>query len=180
MSKKRRIKPRCQHPRRKHYSSYMCKKCYDRKRRVEAAIYQRLWVKTKRIEARKEALRRYGGKCLCCGEQRWQFLAFDHKYGGGSKHRKELRGGGVTIVAWIVKNNYPDSIQLLCHNCNQAKSFYGECPHKTEEPSGKESSLDVSGVSGDSIAASLPVNPTAPASQAPEVSEDLEDPMISA
>ena len=29
----------------------------------------------------------------------------------------------------VIKNYYPKNLQILCHNCNMAKGFYGECPH---------------------------------------------------
>jgi hypothetical protein len=30
---------------------------------------------------------------------------------------------------WLITNNFPDDFQILCHNCNYAKS-HGGCPHK--------------------------------------------------
>lgn len=82
---------------------------------------------------RLECIKHYGGKCACCGESEPKFLALDHIYGGGTKHRK----GKGNIVYWIVKNNYPDLFQILCHNCNSAKGFYGECPHTSSQTSVK-------------------------------------------
>jgi hypothetical protein len=58
-------------------------------------------------------------------------LCFDHVNGGGEQHRKEIGSGGGYIYAWLIKNDFPASIRLLCHNCNMAKSLYGYCPHKT-------------------------------------------------
>ncbi len=79
-------------------------------------------------------LEHYGRKCVCCGESEVKFLAIDHKNDDGYEHRKTLggTGGGSIIVAWIVKNGFPDMFQILCHNCNMAKGIYGECPHKTK------------------------------------------------
>jgi hypothetical protein len=76
-----------------------------------------------------EVIKHYGDKCMCCGETIKEFLCIDHINGGGCKHRKEI-GGGSYFYVWLKKNNYPDGFQVLCHNCNQAKSAYGECPHK--------------------------------------------------
>ena len=78
---------------------------------------------------RKETLDKYGGKCICCGEKKFEFLAFDHKNNDGGKFRKSV-GAGTTTVQWIIKNNYPTLFQILCHNCNQAKGYYGSCPHQ--------------------------------------------------
>ena len=88
-----------------------------------------------RHQLRKEALDAYGGKCVCCGETEICFLAFDHINGGGRKHRQETSHGmGNRLYLWLKTNNYPkDVYQLLCHNCNMAKGFYGQCPHKRGE-----------------------------------------------
>lgn len=75
------------------------------------------------------ALTAYGGKCACCGEDRIEFLAIDHIDGGGRIHRKEIN---MDITFWLKKHNYPPGFQVLCHNCNLAKGFYGACPHITE------------------------------------------------
>lgn len=36
---------------------------------------------------------------------------------------------GVRIEEWLKKNDYPKGFQILCHNCNMSKGFYGYCPH---------------------------------------------------
>ena len=77
--------------------------------------------------------------CRCCGEKSHiGFLALDHIAG-----RKEMdsESGLVklgysssmvkTVLSnWIIKNNFPKGFQILCHNCNSAKGFYGKCPHE--------------------------------------------------
>jgi len=71
-------------------------------------------------------------KCACCGESTYEFLSIDHINGGGNKHRKEMgmkNGKGGNIYHWLIKNNFPEGYQVLCHNCNMAKGFYGICPH---------------------------------------------------
>ena len=70
--------------------------------------------------------------CACCGEQTIQFLALDHINGGGAKHRREENITGSSVFRWIIRNGFPAIFQVLCHNCNLAKGFYGECPHETE------------------------------------------------
>jgi hypothetical protein len=74
----------------------------------------------------------YGGyKCSCCGETIKEFLTIDHIKGGGTKHRKEVNGGGRTIYRWIRKNNYPKGFRVLCFNCNCGRALNnGICPHK--------------------------------------------------
>lgn len=79
----------------------------------------------------------YGGKCACCGENRYEFLAIDHLSGGGRNHRKEI---GAKIERWIIKNDFPEGFRILCHNCNQSLGLYGYCPHDIERKVIKESS----------------------------------------
>lgn len=78
---------------------------------------------------REKIITHYGGKCICCGEKEYKFLALDHKNGGGAQHKKQV-GRSASFLNWIVRNNYPDIIQILCHNCNQAKGAWGICPHQ--------------------------------------------------
>ena len=81
-------------------------------------------------QIRQEALNHYGGKCDCCGEDRYEFLALDHINGGGIQHRKQLGWSGNSIAKWLKKNNYPSGFRVLCHNCNMALGFYKFCPHE--------------------------------------------------
>ncbi len=77
---------------------------------------------------REEAMSGYGGKCECCGEDRYEFLAIDHVNGGGRKEREKL--STYQIARKIVNNNFPKEYRVLCHNCNQSIGWYGYCPHK--------------------------------------------------
>jgi len=79
-------------------------------------------------EKRLQVIAKYGGKCVCCGESNWAFIDFDHIDGRGARHRREV--GGQITAKWIIKNGYPDYLQLLCTNCNMAKAFYSTCPHQ--------------------------------------------------
>jgi len=69
-------------------------------------------------------------ECKCCGEKQYEFLSLDHIDGGGNKHRKEL--GSKYIYSYLIQDNFPIGYQVLCHNCNMAKSYYGKCPHTKE------------------------------------------------
>lgn len=103
-------------------------KAYYERNREKVLLWHRINLQNKR----KIALEHYGGippKCKCCGESIIEFLSFDHINGGGSRHRKTKKFGN--IYKWLILNNFPDGFQVLCHNCNQAKGFYGKCPHAT-------------------------------------------------
>jgi len=97
-------------------------KDYCQKNTNKRAIYAKKWLQNLRFMV----ISHYGGKCKCCGEEQIEFLAIDHINEGGRKHRKSISGN---IYLWIKDNNYPDDLQVLCHNCNSAKSYYGRCPH---------------------------------------------------
>lgn len=87
-------------------------------------------TKRTRIDQRKIVIARYGGKCSCCGEDRYEFLAIDHTDGGGNEHRKEV--GPQRIAAWLIQQGFPGGFRILCHNCNMAHGMYGYCPHERE------------------------------------------------
>lgn len=81
------------------------------------------------LNLRETVIAAYGGKCVCCGETGFWFLALDHVNHDGNKQRAEV-GKGLAIYRWAKANGYPPSLQILCHNCNMAKEWCGECPHK--------------------------------------------------
>lgn len=88
------------------------------------------------ISLRYELINKYSNglmKCMCpgCDIKEYKFLSIDHIDGGGNKHRKggNIGKGFVNVYSWLKRNNYPPGFQVLCHNCNLAKGFYGQCPH---------------------------------------------------
>ena len=87
--------------------------------------------KERNLNRRRKVLTHYGNgkiECQCCKETLFEFLSIDHIKGGGTQHKIKI--GTRNIYPWIIKNNYPEGFRILCHNCNQAIGFYGECPHK--------------------------------------------------
>ena len=88
------------------------------------------WGIRYRNRLRNEALAAYGNRCSCCGESQSEFLCFDHVHGGGAKHRRETGLKGQELYRWLIKNNFPPSFRVLCHNCNLSLGVYGYCPHK--------------------------------------------------
>lgn len=72
-------------------------------------------------------------RCACCGDSHIEFLAIDHVKSNGNEHRRSIGNkGGYSFYLWLKRNYWPDGFQVLCHNCNQAKAAYGECPHRRE------------------------------------------------
>jgi predicted nucleic acid-binding Zn ribbon protein len=67
-----------------------------------------------------------GYKCRCCGETEKVFLAVDHINNDGPVDRKQC-GGGTGLHRLVIMRNGV-GFQILCFNCNWAKS-HGGCPH---------------------------------------------------
>ncbi len=123
-----------------------CKACrhavtYPKKDKQQLRDARKRWA----TKLRHEVLYYYSvgqPQCACCGETHLEFLALDHIDGGGNVHRdtlnqgKKYRASGQDIYRWIRRNKFPEGFQVLCHNCNMAKSFYGRCPHRAETLSG--------------------------------------------
>lgn len=122
----------------------ICKKCRNQQRikarKDDIGIHEatkarnRRYARQKHQERREQVIRHYGSVCSCCGEDHSAFLAVDHVDGGGNAHRRELGKGKMvgssTFYRWLIESGFPDGFQVLCHNCNFAKSHHpGGCPH---------------------------------------------------
>ena len=106
---------------------YLEHKEYFKQKSRECYLRTKEKVQERWRTLRLKVLNHYGAKCQCCGETQYEFLAIDHKNNDGNVQRKSLKTS--TMYRYIIKNNYPDNLQVLCHNCNLAKAFYGKCPH---------------------------------------------------
>lgn len=71
--------------------------------------------------------------CACCGENEKDFLTIDHVAENGAEHRKQIGRASDKLHNWLIKNNFPAGYQILCFNCNCARSYRGKgtCPHVT-------------------------------------------------
>lgn len=118
---------------------------YQRKYRAEhpghnASMQRRAYVnhreervqkaRRNRRELKMKVLGHYGGQCDCCGEVRLEFLTIDHINGGGTEHRRSTGLSADGFYRWIVREDYPDILRVLCFNCNCALGMFGYCPHK--------------------------------------------------
>lgn len=80
-------------------------------------------------ELRDTVISHYGGKCICCGETIKSFLQIDHVNNDGNISRK-VHGRGARFYKWIIRNNFPETLQILCANCNTSKRINnGVCEH---------------------------------------------------
>lgn len=106
----------------------------EQRKRYKQRYPERIKAEKRRYaqKMRTDCLIAYSGPephCSCCGETETKFLSIDHINGGGDAHRREV-GFGKSFYQWLRKNKFPPGFQILCHNCNMAKGFYGQCPHK--------------------------------------------------
>lgn len=74
------------------------------------------WDKNRVLEIRRKLIEAYGKKCKMCNEDKWCFLSIDHINNNGAQERKELPG--IKLYRNIIANNFPNTYQLLCYNCN--------------------------------------------------------------
>jgi hypothetical protein len=121
-----------------------CKQCRNQQlRHVHATdtarrIRQHQTTKNYVNRLRMETMTIYCGgqpQCQCCGESHIEFLSLDHVNNDGNIHRMEIGLGGSRLYHWAKKHGFPPTLQVLCSNCNWAKSRYGQCPHKREPES---------------------------------------------
>jgi len=88
---------------------------------------RREYMRLKRVRRRTQALALLGNKCVCCGESKPEHLAFDHIHGNGRRSGKS----GSIIAEHILGLDSPSNVyRILCHNCNNAISVFGYCPHQ--------------------------------------------------
>lgn len=78
-------------------------------------------------EQRMAVMRHYSGldvpACAACGVDDMDVLTIDHIFGGGRKHREEIKvcGAATAFHRWLIRNKYPTGFQVLCQNCNVKK-----------------------------------------------------------
>jgi hypothetical protein len=116
-----------------------CKECHkaycQQRRKDNPMVLEKEKQNYRRL--RLEAMQHYCPdgvlRCACCGETEIKFLSIDHIDGGGNQHRNQIGRAPGALFWWLKKNNYPPGFQVLCHNCNLAKGFYGACPHQEKK-----------------------------------------------
>ena len=145
-----------------------CREC----NRIKGRKYKAKWTPEERavrngrdiaqkLARRTAIINEYGHACAWCGEDEYIFLTLDHVNDDGADHRRELGAGHNNILTYIEENNYPDSIQLLCWNCNATKQYHGEEKVKEAiEQRTKQRDNEPSGDAGGGAGLSELANPT--------------------
>ncbi len=131
------------------YRRYTCTPCWSDARRgylkqwaEDNKEYLRAYEKKRHGPERRHAQKKhyyklkkivfehYGAVCDCCGENEVRFLTIDHINNDGAEHRKEVAAGAV-FFKWIIINNFPNTVRILCFNCNSGRYHNGGvCPHE--------------------------------------------------
>jgi len=118
----------------------LCSNCNIKKVKIAAKVRgefgtnQQRWTYNYRKNLKMDIFSHYMTdgkiKCSCpsCNVDDIDVLCLDHINGDGKEHRK-LVGLGDPVYRWIRSNNYPDTLRLLCYNCNQCLNNYEYCPH---------------------------------------------------
>ena len=92
----------------------------------EAAVAKRAYNKFKLL-----TMQHYSNGtlvCVCCSEHVYEFLTLDHINNDGQKERGELWRGN--YYRRLVRQGFPEGLQVLCFNCNLGKRDNSSCPHK--------------------------------------------------
>lgn len=111
-----------------------CQNCLDYSKSVRQKYLhkRRQYARNYLQNLKRRIYAHYGNRCACphCPESNPLFLSVDHINNDGYKQRKLLKSG--KFYQWIVRNNFPMTLQLLCYNCNNGKRMNkGTCPHAT-------------------------------------------------
>ncbi len=118
-----------------HHACKECRKAYDIVWEASHKELRNKKNKEYRANLKKQVYDHYKRRCTCCGETEEIFLSVDHINEDGAEQRRIVGngrkrwGGGEATYTWIIRHNFPDTFQILCINCNWAKSR-GGCPHQ--------------------------------------------------
>lgn len=121
-------------------SSSLCLSCAGKNGPRVSSVYCQICLEVSRKRSREASqhkkeliVQHYGAKCACCGETERQFLTIDHINNDGAKQRREL-GPAHKFYCWIIKNNFPSTLRILCFNCNCGRAINGGvCPHSKKD-----------------------------------------------
>lgn len=115
-----------------------CDTCYHAQWKATHVDRFKVYYKTHDDKRRDDLNRILGGKCVCCGEVRYEFLTLDHiKTGDGRREysrteRHPRRRALRELLAMTPEDLKNQKLyRLLCANCNHSLGHYGRCPHST-------------------------------------------------
>lgn len=72
-------------------------------------------------------------ECEKCGNKDFTYLSVDHPNLDGTEFRKKNNiHGGLDMYLWIIKNNYPKGLRILCISCNSSHKKKRNIKHSKE------------------------------------------------
>ena len=100
----------------KEYHNKYHKKCSEEEKESYKNVWKEYCLKNK-IETKEQSMvdkilvfNHYGKKCAKCGRADFDYLTINTE--------KEMDIYTYELYAWIIKNNFPEHIKLLCHDCD--------------------------------------------------------------
>ena len=89
--------------------------------------------------ARRNALLKLGGACVCCGLgiEFARVLEFHHTNHNGDLHRRVLRALSSGVVTWVLETPAPHlglfALEVRCVVCHRMHHEAGSCAHRRKE-----------------------------------------------
>jgi hypothetical protein len=85
------------------------------------------WYINRQNTARYTVMVHYSGSeqpfCKQCGYSDIRALQLDHINNDGYINRRKGIKAGHAFYSWLIKNGFPDTVQVLCANCNHIKEI---------------------------------------------------------
>lgn len=103
----------------------LCERCLERGNAQGRKPHVRKKVAARSQIIQEEIFLQYGSKCVCCSEERVDFLSIDHIDGFDGKSPR----AGAPLYRWLKRNNFPPGFRVLCMTCNYTLGHHGYCPH---------------------------------------------------
>ena len=98
-----------------------CKSCANK------AINAYAYKETRRIKL--ICMMGYGGRCVCCGDNRIEMLTIEHiRYKGHNLIYCQT----TTLMKELIRLNFPEGYTVLCWGCNQLTKHDKPCTHSEE------------------------------------------------
>lgn len=109
-----------------------CSACLAKKVKATARFIKENNKATKqyRLRIKHDVIKKYGGKCQCCSEDKLAFLTIDHIHNDGYIDRQDSSSSN-SFYLKLRREDVRLDLQVLCFNCNLGKQVNGGiCPHK--------------------------------------------------
>lgn len=130
--------------RKQHYAKNAEKlRAYSRKHRASNIARYRDYDNKRNAAIRERTLDAYGRRCQCCSETNEAFLTIDHftqDMGMKASHngRTFYYVRGYPEYKRLERLGFPQTVRILCMNCNWARRGNKVCPHQNTKSAQKK------------------------------------------